>query len=89
VLADVPFDVENFRTYELALEVIGPRIRAWVDGVMLADVVDGSPRSLQGGAVGLVCEEGTMGSYEVRVAPVATSIEGETPERAVLEEARS
>jgi hypothetical protein len=89
VLADVPFEVENFRTYELALEVSGPRIRAWVDGVMLADVVDGSPRSLHGGAVGLVCEEGTMGSYEVRVAPVVTSFEGGTPEHAVLEEARS
>jgi ADP-ribosylglycohydrolase len=89
VLADVAFDLENFRTYALSLEVVGPRIRAWVDGVILADVVDESPRSLHGGAVALVCEEGTMGSFEVRVAPAATAVQREAPERAELEEARS
>jgi hypothetical protein len=89
VLADVAFDLEFFRTYALALEVVGSRIRAWVDGEMVADVVDESPRSLHGGAVGLVCEEGTMGSYEVRVASAATSFDRGTPERTELEEARS
>ncbi len=89
VLADVAFDLEYFRSYALALEVIGPRIRAWVDGGLIADVVDESPRSLRGGAVGLVCEEGTMGSYEVRVAPAATSFADDNTERTELEEARS
>ena len=89
VLADLPFEVENFRTYEMALEVVGPRIKAWVDGVLLADVVDDSPRSLRGGAAGLVCEEGTMGCYEVRVAAAATSPKTASAERAELEEARS
>ena len=56
---------------------------------MLADVVDELPRSLRGGAVGLVCEEGTMGSYEVRVAPVATAVDGGTSQEMAFEEARS
>lgn len=89
VLVDVAFDVENFRTYQLALEVIGSRIRAWADGVLLADTVDESPHALRRGAVGLVCEEGTMGTYEVRVAATATSLETRTAERTELEEARS
>jgi len=89
ILADVAFEVENFRTYQLALEVSGTRIRAWIDERLLADVVDDSPRALHGGAVGLVCEEGTMGSYEVRVAPAATASEMGAPERNELEEARS
>ena len=89
VLADVAFDLEYFRTYELALEVVGSRIKAWVDGVLLANVDDESPRSLRSGAVGLVCEEGTMGSNEVRVAPAATSFDGGIRERMELEEARS
>jgi hypothetical protein len=89
VLAAVDVDVENFRTYQLALEVAGSRIRAWVDDALVAEVVDDSPRALRGGAVGLVCEEGTMGCYEVRVAALATSPDTDATERAELEEARS
>jgi hypothetical protein len=89
VLEDVAFDLEYFQAYELALEVAGARIRAWLDGVLLADVIDRSPLSLQGGAVGLVCEEGTMASNEVRVAALATTSDGGVRGLEVPEEARS
>lgn len=89
ILADVGFEWEPFRPYQLALEVIGSRITASIDGVLIADLVDESPRSLHGGAVGLVCEEGTMASNEVRVAALATASNSEARGPEVLEEARS
>lgn len=67
VLADVAFVWEDFRTYQLALEVVGSRITGWIDGVEIAHAIDEAGASLRGGAVGLVCEEGTMASIEVRV----------------------
>ena len=89
VLADVAFDVEYFRTYELALEVIGSRIRAWVDGVLLADVVDESPLSLQRrcGRVGV--RGGHDGELRGTGRPRGDLVRAGTAERTELEEARS
>jgi ADP-ribosylglycohydrolase len=70
VLADVAFDWESYRTYELALEVVGTRIVARIDGVEIAAAVDEAGEVLRGGAVGFLCEEGTMASNEVRVTAV-------------------
>jgi ADP-ribosylglycohydrolase len=53
------FAIEETKSYELRLAVLGRRLRAWVDGALIADVEDAEP-SLDAGAVGLVVEEGTM-----------------------------
>lgn len=89
VLDDVAFDWECFRTYQLALDVVGPRITASIDGVVIAQAIDDSAQALRGGAVGLVCEEGTMASHEVRVAAHGAGSQGRGPGHEVLEEART
>lgn len=63
---DVPWRLD--RPYELALETVGARLRAWIDGALLFDVVD-AERPLTGGGAGLVCTEGCLGSEAVRVQP--------------------
>jgi ADP-ribosylglycohydrolase len=56
-------------TYELCLKVQGNRLRASIDGEEIFDMKD-DDRSLTGGAVALVCEEGRMESEVVRVRPL-------------------
>jgi hypothetical protein len=56
-------------THQLSLTVVGPRIRAWIDGRLSFDVVD-EDSPLEGGAVALVCEEGRTATRTVRVRPV-------------------
>lgn len=71
-LACVPHDWELGRTYQMALEVSGARLRAVVDGVQLFDVEDaGSP--LTCGAVALVVADGRVGCQTVTVTPAARS----------------
>ena len=69
VLAEAPFDRRLDRPYELALEVAGARLRAWVDGRLLLEA-DDRDVPLTGGGVGLVVTEGCLGAQAVRVAPV-------------------
>jgi len=71
ILADVEFAWDSFRTYGMALEVVGDRVSASIDGSEIASVVDPSGYALRSGAIGLVCEEGTMASNEVRVMATA------------------
>jgi hypothetical protein len=68
VLAEVDFYWALDETYDLSLEVVGTRVRAWADGQPLFDVTDAS-RPLTGGAVALVCEEGRTATWVVRVEP--------------------
>ncbi len=70
VLAETDLPWRLGETHELALEVMGGRIRATVDGRPLFAVEDGD-RPLTGGAIALVCEEGRMASGPVAVRPVA------------------
>ena len=64
--ADAPWQFGDTR--KLCLEVVGARIRAWVDGKLLLEF-DDSERPLMGGAVALVCEEGRMNAEAVVVEP--------------------
>jgi len=67
-LAETTFAWEFDRSYALALEASGRRLRAWIDGKQMFDVEDtGEP--LTGGGVALVCTEGCLGSQAVRVQP--------------------
>jgi ADP-ribosylglycohydrolase len=70
VLAETAFPWSFGETHDLALEVTGARLRAWVDGAQLFDVEDGD-RPLRGGGVALVCEEGRTATDAVTVRPAA------------------
>jgi len=65
VLANVPLAWDPFESHHLALEVVGDRITGWVNGVQIGDIRDGAIRC---GAVGIVCEEGTLQCDEIRVS---------------------
>jgi len=68
ILADAAFSWEYDRSYALALEVAGTRLRAWIDSDLLFDIADDDD-PLTGGGVGLVCTEGCIGSEAIRVRP--------------------
>ncbi|ACZ43388.1 ADP-ribosylation/Crystallin J1 [Thermobaculum terrenum ATCC BAA-798] len=68
VLAEAPLAWATHRPYELSLEVRGARLRCWVAGSLLCDVED-EEHLLERGAVGLLCQEGTMSAEWVRVSP--------------------
>ena len=74
VLAETQLDWTYDATYLFALEVHGGRVRAWLDGVQLFDV-EHADRSLGGGAVGIVCEQGLL-----EVASVGVTAVGRTDE---------
>jgi ADP-ribosylglycohydrolase len=68
VLAEVDFAWQFGETHELSLEVVGTRLRAWVDAQQLFEL-DDIDRPLIGGGVALVCEEGRTATQVVRVQP--------------------
>jgi len=68
VLAEREFDWEFGQVYDLSLEVVGNRIRAWIDGERVFEVRD-DERPLVGGAVALICEEGRTATESVTVRP--------------------
>jgi len=68
VLAEADFAWEFGETYDLSLEVVGTRLRAWVDGQQLFEV-DDADRPLTGGGVALICEEGRTATEIVTVRP--------------------
>ncbi len=72
VLAETAFPWAFGETHELGLEVVGPRLRAWIDGQQLFDVHD-DELPLLGGGVALVCEEGRTATEAVRVRPAGGS----------------
>ena len=69
VLAEKQIDWRFRGTYRLKLQVEGPRLRGWVDGSLLFDVID-SDRPLDGGAIALICEEGRMATECVEIRPI-------------------
>jgi hypothetical protein len=69
ILAESLQPWEFGRPYRLRLAVEGARIRAWIEGKLLFDVVD-SDRPLTCGGIALVCEEGRVATDAVSVAPI-------------------
>ena len=69
VLDEVGLEVAFGRAYTLSLRATGPRLQAWVDGKRLFDIED-SNQPLTEGAIGLVCQEGTISTNAVGVRPV-------------------
>ncbi len=70
ILAEKEFAWAFDESHDLRLAVEGQRIRGWVDGTLLFDVQD-TERPLEGGAVAIVLEEGTLECGDVFVRPVA------------------
>lgn len=69
VLAEQAFSWETFQTYDLAVELEGNTITAWIDGVEQFSVEDRID-PLSGGGVALLVEEGCLCSDVVRVLPL-------------------
>lgn len=68
VLAEMDFPWTFGGTYQLSLQVVGTRIRAAIDGVVLFEVEDtGQP--LVGGGVSLIATEGRLSAGTVFVHP--------------------
>jgi hypothetical protein len=68
-LAEADLAWQLAQTYDLELEVVGNRLRAWVDGRQIFEVLDREP-FLESGAVALVCQEGRTATSTVTVQPV-------------------
>ncbi|MCY4059520.1 MAG: ADP-ribosylglycohydrolase family protein, partial [Gammaproteobacteria bacterium] len=69
VLAEVPFDVEFYRTYQLEITVAGTTITASVDGETLLETEDDA---LATGGIALLIDEGRTATQAVTIAPVDT-----------------
>jgi ADP-ribosylglycohydrolase len=68
VLAETAFDWKIWQAYELALESQRDRLRAWIDGQLVFDLVD-EERPLQEGGVALTVFEGHLATHAVEVRP--------------------
>ena len=68
VLAEAEFPWEFGTTHELSLEVVGTRLRGWINRSQLFEVVD-TDRPLESGGVALLCEEGRTATNVVTVQP--------------------
>jgi ADP-ribosylglycohydrolase len=75
VLAETDFAWKFGDTHDLALEVVGTRLGAWIDGGRIFEV-DDTDRPLTGGGVALLCEEGRTATQAVAVRPANRAMEG-------------
>jgi ADP-ribosylglycohydrolase len=71
VLAEIAYDWDLYQSYDLEMTVRGGEIVAAINGEALFHVLEADP--LQGGAVGLLVEEGRVGCAGVAVMPAATA----------------
>ena len=69
ILAETDFVWEFDGVYDLKLEVVGTRLRGWVDGQLILEAED-TDRPLEGGAVALLCDSGCIESGDVIVEAV-------------------
>jgi ADP-ribosylglycohydrolase len=67
-LAEAPFAWEFQGRYDLRLEAVGSRLRAWIDDRMLFDVTD-ADGPLDSGGIALIVSEGRLLSGDVTVTP--------------------
>jgi len=68
VLAETDFSWKIWRPYELAFEVQGNQLRAWIDGSLVLEATD-DQQPLSGGGIGLVVERGHIATPWLRVEP--------------------
>jgi ADP-ribosylglycohydrolase len=70
ILASDRFDWDLDRPYQLALELRGNDIEAYVGDRKIFAVRDRSGMPLTGGAVGLIVETGSLGTQSIRISPL-------------------
>ena len=68
VLAEEEFAWTFGNTYELTMEAKGNSLRGWIDGRLIFEEYDAS-RTLNSGAIALVCKEGRTATHIVSVHP--------------------
>jgi hypothetical protein len=69
VLETQAFPWEFEQEIQVALEAVGDRLKAWVNGSLVFDRVDAS-RPLLDGAIALIAEEGHLCVTQVEVKPI-------------------
>jgi hypothetical protein len=69
VLAEEDFEWEIHNTYSLKMQVSGNQIKAWVDGKLQFDLIDGGA-PLSGGGVAYVLDQGHIASQSMTVQPI-------------------
>ena len=69
VLAEADCVWQRYASHDLALQVIGHRIRGWLGDQQIVLEAEDTDRPLTGGAVALVIEEGTLGVIAVSIGP--------------------
>jgi hypothetical protein len=67
-LGEQDFGWDFGSTYQLSLEVVGTRLRGWVNDQLLFDLED-TTRPLDGGGIALLCTEGRTATQAVTVQP--------------------
>jgi ADP-ribosylglycohydrolase len=67
-LSEANFKWDVYRSYSLKIQVVGNRIKAWVDGRLQFDVVDNREPLLSGG-VAYVVDTGHISSHAMQVKP--------------------
>lgn len=75
VLQERPFKWNFGSPYSLSLQAEGSSLRASVDGVHMFEALD-EKAPLDGGGIGLICEEGLITSPEVVLEPTSASQRG-------------
>jgi hypothetical protein len=68
ILAEVDVAWELDKPYALSLQMVGRRLQGWVDGADLFDVED-LDHPFSAGAIGLVCDEGSVDMAGITVHP--------------------
>jgi ADP-ribosylglycohydrolase len=69
VLAEADCAWPRYVLHDLALEVVGHRIKGWLGDQQIVLEAEDTDRPLTGGAVALIIEEGTLGVMAVSVEP--------------------
>ncbi len=66
VLKEIEFDFQLNMKYELSLKVERHTLKGWLDGALLLEA-DDTEAALEGGAAGLLIEEGTLSCNAIEI----------------------
>ncbi len=69
VLAEADCAWQRYAPHDLALQVIGSRIKGWLGDQQMVLEAEDTTRPLTGGAVALIIQEGTLGVMAVSIGP--------------------
>jgi hypothetical protein len=70
VLAEIDYAWDFDTPYQIALEICGSQLRAWINQALIFDL-DDKEQPFGGGGVALICENGCLSTDAVHVVPVS------------------